>query len=224
MPFMELTYPEGALEPEARTTLAEGLTTALLRAERAPDTQFFRDVTWLNLNELPAHAVISAGAPVAKPTFKLDVTTPEGALSDRRREELVGAATGLIREAAGIPDEEALRVWVLCHEVAEGSWGAGGHVIRFEQLRESGQGPARCGRGRAARRRRELTSRSAMRRPSRSGSRPPASSASATAASRSSSRTARCRGSGVTRRTPPRRATPATRRCGSTTTRTAATA
>ena len=35
----------------------------------------------------------------------------------------------------GIPEEEALRVWVLMHEVAEGSWGAGGHVIRFEQLR-----------------------------------------------------------------------------------------
>ncbi len=137
MPFMELTYPEGALEPEARSTLAEGLTMALLRAERAPDTQFFRDVTWLNLNELSAHAVLSGGTPVAKPTFKLDVTTPEGALSDRRRAELVGAATELIREAAGIPEEEALRVWVLCHEVAEGSWGAGGHVIRFEQLREA---------------------------------------------------------------------------------------
>ena len=32
---------------------------------------------------------------------------------------------------------DALRVFVLMHEVAEGSWGAGGHVIRFEQLREA---------------------------------------------------------------------------------------
>jgi phenylpyruvate tautomerase PptA (4-oxalocrotonate tautomerase family) len=137
MPFFELSYPEGALSPDARATLVEGLTGALLRAERAPDTQFFRDVTWAHVNELPGDRVNAAGAPVSKPTFKLDVTTPEGALSDRRREELVGAATELIREAAGIPEEEALRVWVLCHEVAEGSWGAGGHVIRFEQLREA---------------------------------------------------------------------------------------
>ena len=72
-----------------------------------------------------------------KPTFKIDVTTPEGALSDRRREELVVEATRLVREAAGISEEEALRVFVLMHEVAEGSWGAGGHVIRFEQLREA---------------------------------------------------------------------------------------
>ena len=73
--------------------------------------------------------------PVKAPTFKLDVTTPEGALSDRRRKELVVEASSAIREAAGIPEEEGLRVWVLCHEVAEGSWGAGGQVIEFEALR-----------------------------------------------------------------------------------------
>ena len=31
--------------------------------------------------------------------------------------------------------EEALRVWVLLHEVPEGPWGAGGQIIRREQLR-----------------------------------------------------------------------------------------
>jgi phenylpyruvate tautomerase PptA (4-oxalocrotonate tautomerase family) len=137
MPVFELTYPQGALEPDARAQLLEDLTTALLRAERAPDTEFFRGVTWSYVHELPTDSVLAAGRPVEQPTFKIDVTTPEGALSDRRREELVGEATRLVREAAGIGEEEALRVWVLMHEVAEGSWGAGGHVIRFEQLREA---------------------------------------------------------------------------------------
>jgi phenylpyruvate tautomerase PptA (4-oxalocrotonate tautomerase family) len=137
VPVFELTYPEGALEPAARAKLMDDLTTALLRAERAPDTEFFRNVTWSYVHELPAGSVLAAGGPVEQPTFKIDVTTPAGALSDRRREELVGEATRLVREAAGIPNEEALRVWVLMHEVAEGSWGAGGHVIRFEQLREA---------------------------------------------------------------------------------------
>ena len=58
----------------------------------------------------------------------------------------------------------------------------------------------------------------------RLGSRPPASSASATAGSRSSSTVAGSPGSAATRRTPARRATPATRRCGSTATRTVRTA
>jgi phenylpyruvate tautomerase PptA (4-oxalocrotonate tautomerase family) len=135
MPIFEVTYPQGALTDKARSKLLEGLTTALLRAERAPDTDFFRSVTWSYVHELPAGSVNAAGRPVTEPTFKIDVTTPEGALSDRRREEFVAAATGLVREVAGIAEEDALRVWVLHHEVAEGSWGAGGQVIRFEQLR-----------------------------------------------------------------------------------------
>jgi phenylpyruvate tautomerase PptA (4-oxalocrotonate tautomerase family) len=136
MPIFEVTYPEGALTPEARSKLMDDLTTALLRAERAPDTDFFRSVTWSYLHELPAGSVHAAGQPVVEPTFKIDVTTPAGALSDRRREELVAEATRIVREAAGIGEDGALRVWVLMHEVAEGSWGAGGQVVRFEQLRE----------------------------------------------------------------------------------------
>ena len=140
MPIFELTYPQGALTADAREQLMEDLTTALLRAERAPDTDFFRNVTWSYVHELPEGAVRAAGRPVAAPTFKVDVTTPEGALSDRRRGELVEEATRLIREAAGIPEDQALRVWVLCHEVAEGSWGAGGQVVQFQQLREIAKG------------------------------------------------------------------------------------
>ncbi len=135
MPIIELTYPQGALDPEARTKLGDDLTSALLRAERAPETEFFRNVTWVYVNEMPEGCLLQAGRPVEKPTFRVTVTTPEGALSDRRRKELVESATQLVRDAAGIPEEEALRVWVLCREIAEGSWGAGGQVIEFQALK-----------------------------------------------------------------------------------------
>jgi phenylpyruvate tautomerase PptA (4-oxalocrotonate tautomerase family) len=136
VPIFELTYPEGALEPDARAHLLDELTTAILNAERAPDNGFFRGVTWGYVNELPAGSVVAAGKPVEQPTFKVDLTTPEGALSDRRREEFVVEATRLVRDAAGIPEDEGLRVFVLMHEVPEGSWGAAGQVVRFQQLRE----------------------------------------------------------------------------------------
>ena len=137
MPMIDVTYPEGALTEDERSTLAEELTTVLLRAERAPDTEFFRNVTWIYLHELPRGTVMAAGQPVAEPTFRLEVTTPEGALSDRRRAELVTEATRVVREIAGIADEDSLRIWVLCREIDEGSWGAGGNVIQFQQLREA---------------------------------------------------------------------------------------
>ena len=140
MPIFELTYPEGAIARDTREDLVEELTTVLLRAERAPDTEFFRNITWSYVHELPEGRVNAAGRPVAEPTFKLEVTTPEGALSDRRREELVREATRAIREATGIAEEEALtRIWVINHEVTEGRWGAGGQVIKFQQLIEAAE-------------------------------------------------------------------------------------
>lgn len=136
MPLIELTYPAGALEPDVRSELADELTTVMLRAERAPDTDFFRSVTWIHLHELPADAVLAAGRPVEKPTFRVDITVPEGALSPRRKQELVAEATRAVRAAADIDESEALRVWVLIRDVDEGNWGAGGQVVEFSKLRE----------------------------------------------------------------------------------------
>jgi phenylpyruvate tautomerase PptA (4-oxalocrotonate tautomerase family) len=135
MPMIDLTYPEGALPGARRESLVDDLTTVLLRAERAPDTDFFRSVTWVYVHELPADAVLAGGRPVPEPTFRVEVRVPEGALSERRKEELVGAATRVVLEAAGLGEAEAMRVWVLIAEVPEGNWGAAGNVVAFEQLR-----------------------------------------------------------------------------------------
>jgi phenylpyruvate tautomerase PptA (4-oxalocrotonate tautomerase family) len=137
MPLMELTLSAGVLDQEAKTALVDELTTVLLRAERAPDTDFFRSITWTFVNELDESGVYTAGRPDGRPIAHLAVTTPEGALSDRRRAELVENATRALRGALGIPDEDAIRVWVTCREIAEGSWGAAGQVVRFQQLREA---------------------------------------------------------------------------------------
>jgi phenylpyruvate tautomerase PptA (4-oxalocrotonate tautomerase family) len=135
MPLIDVTYPAGALTDDARDTLADELTTAILRAERAPEEGFFRTVTWVKVNELPH--VYTSGRPAEQPVFEVIATTPEGALSDRRREEFVVAATDAVKQAAGIPDDQLLRIFVIHREVPEGSWGAGGQTVRFAALREA---------------------------------------------------------------------------------------
>ncbi len=45
-------------------------------------------------------------------------------------------ATKAISAAAGLGEEDGLRVFVLIDEVPEGNWGAAGNVVHFEQLRE----------------------------------------------------------------------------------------
>jgi phenylpyruvate tautomerase PptA (4-oxalocrotonate tautomerase family) len=98
MPMMDLTDPAGTLSAETKVTLANDLTTVRLRAERAPDTNFFRQITWLFVHELPADDALTAGHPA--PILRLQVTVPEGALSERRKEELVREAATVVGGAA----------------------------------------------------------------------------------------------------------------------------
>jgi 4-oxalocrotonate tautomerase family enzyme len=134
MPLIDLTYPAGTFTDAARTALVDELTSVLLRAERAPDTDFFRSIAWVHVHELPEGTVLAAGRPVEAPTFRVQVTIPEGALSDRRKAEFVSEATRVVSEAANLGDADALRVWVLIDEVPDGNWGAGGRIVRFADL------------------------------------------------------------------------------------------
>ena len=84
MPKLDLTITEGQLSDEARTELPEQLAAALLRWEGAPDTEFFRSIAWAHLHELPPAAIRTPDGE-AKPHAVVEVTIPQGALSERRR-------------------------------------------------------------------------------------------------------------------------------------------
>jgi len=132
MPMIRLTVPADALTAEGRKTVQRDLAAVLLRWEGAPDTAFFRAQAWSYLVELPEGAQTSAEDDA--PRFLVDVTVPEGALSERRKAGLVEDVTKAVLEAAGLSGAEALRVWVLVHEQPDGTWGAGGSVIRYADL------------------------------------------------------------------------------------------
>ncbi|WP_031481125.1 tautomerase family protein [Streptomyces bicolor] len=132
MPMIRLTVPPGSLTEEGRGTVQRDLAAVLLRWEGAPDTAFFRAQAWSYLVELPEGAQ-TTGEDDA-PRFLVEVTVPHGALSERRKSGLVEEATKTVLGAAGLSEEEALRVWVLVHEQADGTWGAAGSVIRYADL------------------------------------------------------------------------------------------
>jgi phenylpyruvate tautomerase PptA (4-oxalocrotonate tautomerase family) len=135
MPLIDLSYPAGTFTPDARTAVADELSKVLRRAERAPETEFFQNITWVNVHELPDGAFIAAGRPLSEPAFRIQVTVPEGALSDRRKAELVSEATRVVREAAGLSEADTLRIWVLINDVPSGNWGAGGQIVTIEDLK-----------------------------------------------------------------------------------------
>lgn len=132
MPMIQLTAPAGALTPAGRDTIQRRLATVLLRWEGAPDAALFRGLAWSYLHELPAGAQTTAEDDA--PRFRVEVTVSAGALSGRRKAGLVADATAAVLEAAGLTADDAGRVWVLIHEQPEGTWGAGGQVVRYADL------------------------------------------------------------------------------------------
>src|SRR3954466_10849194 len=85
MPMIEVTAPTGTIAPEAREGLLDELAGRLLHWEGAPDTEFFRANSWIYFHELPTDALFVGGRPGGDSRIRVDVTTPEGALSQRRR-------------------------------------------------------------------------------------------------------------------------------------------
>lgn len=132
MPKIQLTVPAGALTDQGRASIQADLARTLLMWEGAPDNEFFRAQSWAFLHELPVGAVVTAED--AEPRFLVDVTVPAGAVDDKRKAGLVEDVTGLVLAAAGLEADQALRVWVLIHDQADGTWGAGGQVFRYADL------------------------------------------------------------------------------------------
>jgi phenylpyruvate tautomerase PptA (4-oxalocrotonate tautomerase family) len=138
MPKLELTIPAESLAEDSRGQLARDLGAALLRWEGAPDTEFFRSITWAHVHALPATAMQTPEG-VADPHAVIEISVPDGALSERRKAGLVEETTKLVLEATGWDPEASWRVWTLIRDVPEGNWGAGGQIVRFQQLREAAQ-------------------------------------------------------------------------------------
>ncbi len=139
MPQIQLTVPEGALTVDGGVTVQNELAAVLLKWEGVPDNEFFRSLALAYLHQLPAGSQITAAD--AQPRFRVDVTVPAGALNDERRAGLVKEATEVVLAAAGLGADQALRVWVLIHEQADGTWGAGGHIFRYSDLVALAKGP-----------------------------------------------------------------------------------
>ena len=136
MPKLELTIPVDSLSEEAQAELARDLGAALLRAEGAPNTDFFRSITWAHVHALPASSMQTPDG-TADPHAVIEISVPDGALSERRKAGLVEETTRLVLEATGWDPAASWRVWTLIRDVPEGNWGAGGQIVHFQELREA---------------------------------------------------------------------------------------
>jgi phenylpyruvate tautomerase PptA (4-oxalocrotonate tautomerase family) len=135
MPMIDIKLPKGALDETTRATLADRLTTTLLKWEKAPDNDLTRSITWVYFDDRELH--VTGGPNVGKEHYVVLVTVPEGALSDRRKAGLVEEATEVLLDVTGMASEgfeDRVRVWVHIHEVPDGHWGAAGQIFRYSDI------------------------------------------------------------------------------------------
>jgi phenylpyruvate tautomerase PptA (4-oxalocrotonate tautomerase family) len=143
MPVIDLTYPEGALNSEAREQAVERLTAALLKHEGAPDNEQTRAMSRCFIHELPNDAICVGGRPIEQPTYRVVLTVPDGVvvtgagpLASTARKALVREATEILLEAEGAEytPVNAGRVFCLIHAVPDGHWGGMGQIFRMEDI------------------------------------------------------------------------------------------
>lgn len=143
MPMIDLTYPEGALEPEARAEAVDKLTGVFLRLEGAPDNAATRALSWTIVHELPREAINVGGRPAELPVYRLILTLPEGTLlygpnlfASQSRDQLVREVSEIILAAEGTEwsPAEAGRVMVLIQEIKNGSWGGMGTTFSMPDI------------------------------------------------------------------------------------------
>ncbi|BBX44995.1 hypothetical protein GCM10009641_24130 [Mycobacterium cookii] len=137
MPMIDLTYVRGSLHQQALGRLTDELVTALLRAERVPDTPFLRENTLVYLHELDSTALSVGGRGEGASRFRVEMTVFDGALSKDRKEQLAADVHVAVCAAAGIePDgDRAFHVWTLIHEIPEGNWAGGGNIVYYQQVK-----------------------------------------------------------------------------------------
>jgi phenylpyruvate tautomerase PptA (4-oxalocrotonate tautomerase family) len=137
MPMIDVTFVRGSLPDEALSRLADELVTALLRAERAPDTAFMRDNTVVYLHALEPATQLVGGRQPGQSRFQVDLTVFGGALSKDRKEQLAADVHAAVCAAAAIDPAgpRAYHVWTLIHEIPEGNWAGAGKVIYYQQVK-----------------------------------------------------------------------------------------
>jgi phenylpyruvate tautomerase PptA (4-oxalocrotonate tautomerase family) len=156
MPMIDVTIPEGALNPEAERRLLKELGDILIRHEGfAPDNKVAQSVTVLFLHR-PA-AVYVAGVPTDTPRYRIVPTVPEGQYTKASRSALVKDVTdAVVRADGGKFEDVAPRVWVFPTEIPDGEWGSRGAIRPLPDIQAfiAGERERSVGVERLARRRR----------------------------------------------------------------------
>ena len=123
MPMIDVYTAAGTFSDKHK--LAQDLANAVMRWEKVPPINLFKNNTAAFVHELPAEAIANAAG--ASNYVRVQVLTPVGVLDRDKQLGVVRELTDIVAAAANDPSL-ANRTWVLITESPEGGWGINGHA------------------------------------------------------------------------------------------------
>ena len=123
MPMIDVYATEGTFTN--RHQLAVDLANAVMRWEKVPPLNLFKNNTAAFVHDLPGDAIANAAGD--SNYVRVQVLTPVGVLDREKQLGVVEELTEIVANAANDPTLAA-RTWVLITESPEGGWGIAGHA------------------------------------------------------------------------------------------------
>jgi phenylpyruvate tautomerase PptA (4-oxalocrotonate tautomerase family) len=108
-----------------RHQLAVDLANAVMRWEKVPPLDLFKNNTAAFVHDLPGDAIANAAGD--SNYVRVQVLTPVGVLDREKQLGVVAELTDIVAKAANEPTLAA-RTWVLITESPDGGWGIAGHA------------------------------------------------------------------------------------------------
>ena len=138
MPFIRVTTPADLFTAEQRKQVADRLTVEIMKIETGGhDTPGFRAISALVFDDIAPQRWSIGGVLGEEPAAVVEIRVPQGALDDDRRRQMAEASYRVLAEAN--PELAAVdgvrRVWTHMVEIADGNWGAGGRIVRLDDVR-----------------------------------------------------------------------------------------
>lgn len=140
MPLAVLHLPQGALEYSLLTQAVGEITEAFLEAQGAmPGSAAAHALARVEVHEHPVRMVFLGGQPyTGRPLYRVEFSTPEGALDGEKRERLVRRVTDAILRAEGtneLSDEQRHRVWCVIHPIPAEHWACAGRLWDWSSIK-----------------------------------------------------------------------------------------
>jgi phenylpyruvate tautomerase PptA (4-oxalocrotonate tautomerase family) len=132
--MIDIVAPEGTFLAANEAVLLERATACLLQWEKTASIPLAVANTGAFLHLLPVQRLTAGGK--AAGAVRVQVLTPEGALTQAQRDGLTGGLTSIVAELATDPTVRE-RTWVLFSEAVDGGWGIAGKAYTRAGLGEA---------------------------------------------------------------------------------------